>query len=190
MLPRSLSKTALAAAGWRFEGEPPSIPKYVALAVPHTSNWDGLLLVTIAHSIGLEMSWMIKSTWFRGPMGPALRKLGAVAIDRSRSTNMVEQMVEEFRRRERFVLIIPPEGTRSHAEGWRSGFYHIARGANVPVVPGYLDYARKRCGLAAPIPMTGDVRADMDRLRAFYAGIAAVGKVPANMSPIRLREEG
>jgi 1-acyl-sn-glycerol-3-phosphate acyltransferase len=184
-----LTTLGLRAAGWRFEGEPPRIPKYVCLAVPHTSNWDGLLLLAMAHSVGLEMSWMIKSSWFKGPLGPAMRRLGAVAIDRSRSRNLVGEMVDEFSRRDRFVLVVPPEGTRGRAERWKSGFYHIARGAGVPVVPGYLDFGRKRCGLGPPIELGGDVVADMDRIRAFYATGGYQGLRPENQGPIRLREE-
>lgn len=189
MIPARLTSLSLAAVGWRFDGPPPPEDRYVCLAVPHTSNWDGLLLVAMAHSIGLEMRWMIKDTWFRGPMGPLLRNLGAVAIDRDRARNVVSQMVDEFRQRDRFILVIPPEGTRGRAEHWKSGFYHIARQADVPVVPGYLDYGRKRCGLGAPIHLTGDVRADMDRIRAFYQAGGYTGRIAENMSPIRLREE-
>ena len=125
----------------------------------------------------------------KGFSGPVLRRLGAVAINRSRSTNVVDQMVEQFRTRDRFVLGIPPEGTRSRAEHWRSGFYHIALGAQVPVVPGYLDFGRKRAGLGAPIHLTGDVHADMDRVRAFYAEKKPVAFDPSSFGPIRLREE-
>lgn len=189
MIPARLTSLSLAAVGWRFDGPPPEEDRYVCLAVPHTSNWDGLLLVAMAHSVGLEMRWMIKDTWFRGPMGPALRRLGAIAIDRDRSRNVVSQMVDELQRRDRLILVIPPEGTRGRADHWKSGFYHIARQADVPVVPGYLDYGRRRCGLGSPIHLTGDVRADMDRIRAFYQAGGYTGRVPANMSPIRLREE-
>jgi 1-acyl-sn-glycerol-3-phosphate acyltransferase len=184
-----MSTTALRAAGWRFEGGLPELPKYVALAYPHTSNWDGLLLVAMARSAGLTMSWMIKSDWFRGPMDPLLRGIGAVAVDRSKRHNVVDQMVAEFARRDRFVLVIPPEGTRGRTEHWRSGFYHIALGAGVPVVPGYLDYGRKRCGLGEPIELAGDPVADMDRIRAFYARTQPVGRIPEDVGPIRLREE-
>ncbi len=167
----------------------PTPAKYVCLATPHTSNWDGLLLVTLMRTIGVELDWMIKDTWVKSPAGPLLKRMGAVAIDRSRSRNMVEQMVDEFARRDRMVLAIPPEGTRARATHWKSGFYYIARGANVPVVPGYLDYGRKRAGLGAPILMTGDVRADMDRIRAFYAEKNPSGYDPSKWGPIRLREE-
>lgn len=189
MLRNRMSSMSLRLAGWRFEGGLPAEPKYVALAYPHTSNWDGLLLVAMAQSAGLTMSWMIKSDWFRGPMGPVLRGLGAVAVDRSKSHNVVEQMVDEFRRREELVLVIPPEGTRGRSEHWRSGFYHIALGAGVPVVPGYLDYGRKRCGLGDPIALTGEVSADMDRIRAYYAQREPSGLNPDEVGPIRLREE-
>jgi 1-acyl-sn-glycerol-3-phosphate acyltransferase len=184
-----IATTSLHLAGWEFEGEPPAIPKYVALAVPHTSNWDGLLLVTLLQSVGLDMQWMIKDDWVKGPMGPVLRKVGAIGIDRAHAKNVVQQMIAEFDRRDHFVLGIPPEGTRGRAPHWKSGFYHIALGAKVPVVPGYLDYGRKRAGLGAPITMTGDVRADMDRLRAFYADMRPTALRPGDFGPIRLREE-
>ncbi len=140
-----LARTSLHLAGWAFEGPLPPEKKYVALAMPHTSNWDGLLLVTLLQSIGLEMQWMIKDAWVKSPLGPVLRRFGAVAINRDRSTNVVQQMIEEFRRRDSFVLGVPPEGTRSRAEHWKSGFYHIALGAQVPVVPGYLDFGMFQC---------------------------------------------
>lgn len=189
MKPNLLASTSLQLAGWKFETGLPPEKKYVCLAVPHTSNWDGLLLVTLLRGIGLEMQWMIKDSWTKSPLGPVLRGLGAVAINRDRSTNMVDQMIEQFRKRDTFVLGIPPEGTRARAPHWRSGFYRIALGAGVPVVPGYLDFKRKRAGLGPAITMTGDVRADMDKLRAFYEEKKPVAYEPANFGPIQLREE-
>jgi 1-acyl-sn-glycerol-3-phosphate acyltransferase len=187
--PSRLASVSLRFAGWQFEGPVPPENKYVALAVPHTTNWDGLLLVGLLRSIGLEMQWMIKDDWMKGPMRPAMRRLGAIGINRSRNTNVVDQMIEQFRTRDSFVLGIPPEGTRAHTKYWKSGFYHIARGANVPVVTGYLDYARKRAGLGPAIPLTGDVRADMDKIRAFYAEKNPIPHTPADYGPLRLREE-
>ncbi|MBS2017094.1 MAG: 1-acyl-sn-glycerol-3-phosphate acyltransferase [Deltaproteobacteria bacterium] len=179
----------LRTVGWKFEGGIPFEKKYVCLAFPHTSNWDGALLVGLCQSIGLEMSWMIKNDWTRGPMGAVLRPLGAIGIDRSGSHNVVQQMIDEMKSKDALVLGIPPEGTRKRSEYWKSGFYHIALGAKVPVVPGYLDYGRKRAGLGDPIHLTGDVRADMDAIRAFYAKVAPVGRVPGDVGPIRLRDE-
>ena len=189
MIRRRAAAAALRAAGGEFEGEPPRIDKYVALATPHTSNWDGLLLLTIGEAIDLPMSWMIKAEWIRGPMGALLRRMGAVAVNRDAAGDLVPQMIEELQRRDRMVLVIPPEGTRGRAEHWKSGFYRIALGAGVPVVPGYLDYGRKRAGLGPPIHLTGDVKADMDRIRAFYADKAPSGLYADQFGPIRLREE-
>jgi 1-acyl-sn-glycerol-3-phosphate acyltransferase len=187
--PSLVATRALKLVGWEFERPIPAFDKAVVLAVPHTSNWDGVLLLALARSIGFEMNWMIKNDWLRGPMGVLLRRLGAVGVERSRATNMVDQMIDELRTRERLALVIPPEGTRGRADHWKSGFYHIALGAQVPVVPGYLDYGRKRAGLGEPIELTGDVTRDMDRIRAFYAAKAPVAHRPADFGPIRLRDE-
>ncbi|KAB2910537.1 MAG: acyltransferase [Kofleriaceae bacterium] len=176
-------------SGWEFETALPAVKKYVCLAVPHTSNWDGVLLIALARTVGMKMSFMIKNDWLRGPMGTILRRFGAVGIERSRSTNVVQAMIDELTRRDSLALVIPPEGTRGRADHWKSGFYHIALGAKVPVVPGYLDYRRKRAGLGDPIWLTGDVTADMDAIRAFYEDKAPVAMYPDQFGPIRLREE-
>jgi 1-acyl-sn-glycerol-3-phosphate acyltransferase len=188
--PSRLAQISLRLSGWQFEGPVPSEKKYVALAVPHTSNWDGLLLVALLQSIGLQMEWMVKDSWVKSPLGPVLRKVGAVGINRSKHSNVVDQMIEQFAKRDAFVLGIPPEGTRSRADHWRSGFYHIAMGAKVPVVPGYLDFGRKRAGLGPAMMMTGDARGDMDRIRAFYAEKDPKPYDRSKYGPLVLREEG
>ena len=185
----SLSSRSLKLAGWELETAVPDVARCVVIAAPHTSNWDGVLLLAIAPLIGHPLAWMIKDEWLRGPMGAVLRRLGAVGIDRSTHTNVVQAMVDELDREDRLWVVIPPEGTRSRAETWKSGFYHIARGADVPVVPAYLDYGRRRAGLGQPIELTNDVHADMDRIRAFYAEHAPRGHRPDHVGPIRLREE-
>lgn len=182
-------KPSLRLAGWAFEGPVPKERKYVMLALPHTSNWDGALLIALTKSIGMKLSWMIKDDWVRGPMGVVLERLGAVAVNRKGAHHLVDQMIQAFRENDDLILAIPPEGTRKRAERWKSGFYHIARGADVPVVPGYLDYRRKRAGLGPAMHMTGDVRADMDAIRAFYAEKDPRGRYHENFGPIRLKEE-
>lgn len=177
------------AAGWQIETRVPTLKKYVCVAAPHTSNWDGVVMMAVAQAVELPMAFMIKDDWVKGPLGPWMRRMGAVAINRSHKTNVVEQMIQEFARRDRLALVIPPEGTRSRAESWKSGFYHIARGANVPVVPAYLDARRKRVGFGEPITLTGDIPADMDKLRAFYEERRPVGFDAESFGPIRLREE-
>ncbi|MFO0676192.1 MAG: 1-acyl-sn-glycerol-3-phosphate acyltransferase [Polyangiaceae bacterium] len=186
---KRVAKRSLDLMGWAFEGPIPSERKYVALAMPHTSNWDGVLLLTITRSIGLSMRWMVKDAWVKGALGLPMMQMGAVPIDRSKNSNVVDQMIEAFREHDDFVLFIPPEGTRSRAEYWKSGFYHIALGAKVPVVPGYLDFARKRAGLGPAMTMTGNVKSDMDRIRAFYAEKNPIPFDPSKFGPIRLREE-
>ena len=125
----------------------------------------------------------------KGPLRPVLRGVGAVGIDRSHATHVVDQMIEELRRRDHFLLGIPPEGTRSRAAFWKSGFYHIALGEGVPVIPGYLDYGRKRAGLGPPIALSGNVREDMDNIRAYYAEMKPTAHFPDKFGPILLREE-
>lgn len=189
MIRSQLATLALRAAGWEVETDVPKLSKYVIVAAPHTSNWDGVLLLAVSQALELPLAFMIKDDWVKGPMGPVMKRFGAVAINRSKKTNVVEQMIEEFAQRDKLALVIPPEGTRKRAEMWKSGFYHIARGANVPVVPAYIDVGRKRIGLGEPIELTGDARADMDRLRAFYEKVRPVGFVKDAFGPIRIKEE-
>jgi 1-acyl-sn-glycerol-3-phosphate acyltransferase len=122
-------------------------------------------------------------------MGPLIRAVGGVPIDRTQAHGMVGQMIEELGRREDFYLVIPPEGTRSRTEYWKSGFYRIALGAKVPIIPGFLDYREKVGGFGPPIEVTGDVRADMDAIRAFYEKMKPQPRHPDQFGPIRLREE-
>jgi 1-acyl-sn-glycerol-3-phosphate acyltransferase len=192
--PRSISargaKAALAAlGGWRFVGEPPAPRRAVCLALPHTSNLDGMLLVMLTASVGMKISWMVKDAWGKGPVGSLIRGVGGVPIDRTKPNGMVGQMIDEFGRGEDLYLCIPPEGTRKHTEYWKSGFYRIALGAKVPIVPGFLDYGAKVGGFGEPIAATGDIKADMDRIRAFYADKAPQPRYPDKFGPIRLRHE-
>lgn len=165
------------------------MPRAVCLAVPHTTNSDGLLLVLLTKSVGMSISWMVKDTWTKGIFGPIVRGVGGIGIDRSAPHGMVGQMIDELGRREHLHLVIPPEGTRSLTERWKSGFYHIAVGAKVPVVPAYIDYRNKTGSFGDPIEMTGDVHTDMDRIRAVYTEARDMAAVPENFGPIRLREE-
>lgn len=170
-------------------GDPPRPRKAVCLAVPHTDNMDGALLVLLAQSVGMKISWMIKDTWGKPPVGWLVHGLGGVTIDRSKPNGVVGQMIEAFAHRDDLYLVIPPEGTRKRVEHWKSGFYHIALGASVPVVPGFLDYRNKQGWFGEPIALTGNVRADMDALREVYAGVATMARHPEMVGPIRLREE-
>ncbi|WP_162142087.1 1-acyl-sn-glycerol-3-phosphate acyltransferase [Ilumatobacter coccineus] len=184
-----LSRLGLRVMGWEFEGTFPPEQQSVMLAGPHTTNLDGLLLVLVTRSIGLRSSWMVKDVWTKAPMGWITKRVGAVGVNRSKATGMVDQMVAQFAARPDFHLMIPPEGTRSRAEHWRSGFYQIALDADVPVTASYLDYKRKRAGIGPGYHLTGDKRVDMDHFRREYENGVEMAKHPEKFGPIRLRDE-
>ncbi|MEM7364832.1 MAG: 1-acyl-sn-glycerol-3-phosphate acyltransferase [Pseudomonadota bacterium] len=157
------------------------------IAAPHTSNWDFIYLIAAAFSLGLSVHWIGKASLFRWPLGPILRFMGGVPVDRSRRNNLVASLAEEINASPGCVLVVPPEGTRGRAPHWKSGFYHIAQAARIPMVCGYLDYPRKTAGLGPVIPFDVDETLLMDRLRDFYQGIE--GKYPDNFGPVQLKEE-
>lgn len=173
--------------GWKAEGAPPARRRFVLIAAPHTSNWDLLFLLAFAEIYELRISFMMKHTVFRGPLGPFFRALGGIPIRRHLRENLVKQMVEEFAGRDELVLVVPAEGTRSRTERWKSGFYHIARQAEVPIVLSYLDYGRRRGGFGPEVVPTGRFGEDMDVIRDFYAD--KVGRHPELFAEPRLREE-
>ena len=173
--------------GWRVEGRLPAGTKAVAIAAPHTSNWDLPFMLAVSYVLGVKPSWLGKRQLFRRPFGGFMRRLGGIPVDRDRRTNLVQQVVDHFATVDRLFLVIPPSGTRRRAEYWKSGFYHIARSADVPIICAFLDYHRKVGGVGPTIVPSGDVAVDMQIIRDFYDGITA--KYPALTSPVRLRDE-
>jgi 1-acyl-sn-glycerol-3-phosphate acyltransferase len=157
--------------GWRAEGTPPADGRYVIIAAPHTSNWDFVYFLGLTQELGVDAHFMAKQSLFRWPIGGFMRDMGGIEVDRSGSHDMVRAMIAEFARRDRFVLTIAPEGTRSRVQSWRTGFYHIAMGAQVPMVVGFMDYARRTGGLGPAIMPTGDYRADMAQVAALYRDV-------------------
>src|ERR1700761_8166659 len=124
-----LAELAFRLTGWRTEGGPPPDERFVLIAAPHTSNWDAVIMLLSARIYGLQLAWFVKDSWFKFPLGGLMRALGGVPIDRSAPHGVVEQAVERLQQDGRLALAVPPEGTRGHAPHWKSGFYHIARGA-------------------------------------------------------------
>jgi 1-acyl-sn-glycerol-3-phosphate acyltransferase len=176
----------MAVFGWDVEGEiPRGYRKAVLIAAPHTSNWDLPHMLAAALIFRVHLSWMGKHTLFRWPFGWFMRGLGGVPIDRRSPQGMVGQMAERFREADQLVLAVPPSGTRKKSTHWRSGFYHIAREAGVPILCAYLDYSRRRAGLGPLFFPTGDLAADTASLAAFYADKR--GKFPENETPVLLR---
>ena len=157
--------------GWQAEGTPPADGRYVIIAAPHTSNWDFVYFLGLVQELGIDAHFLAKDSLFRWPMGGFMRDMGGISVDRSARHDMVRLMIDEFARRDRFALTIAPEGTRSRVQTWRTGFYHIALGAGVPMVVGLMDYGRKRGGLGPAIMPTGDYRADMARIAEIYQDV-------------------
>jgi 1-acyl-sn-glycerol-3-phosphate acyltransferase len=173
--------------GWQIEGEVPPVSKGVVIAAPHTSNWDLPHMLAASWVFRLRVSWFGKHTLFRPPLGWLLQRLGGLPVDRRAPRGLVGEVAARLADAERLFVAVSPEGTRSRRDHWKSGFYWIAHEAQVPVVCGYLDYGRRRAGLGLTFVPSGDVRADMDRVRAFYAGFR--GRHLGLESEIRLKEE-
>ena len=183
------ARFVLRCLGWTFHWDVPKEKKYVYLAFPHSSNWDGFYLLLFIAAYPVKLHWMGKKSLMDPPLGWITRPFGGVGIDRSAPQNMVEQMASVFNQNESFALAIPPEGTRSYRDYWKSGFYHIARTANVPVCCGVLDYKKKTAGFGPMIHLTGDIDADMDKIREIYREFAPEGLRPKKVGPIRVRQE-
>jgi len=177
----------LTVLGWKIDGIPPSERRFVLIAAPHTSNWDFPMMLLYAAAFGLKIKWLAKDSLFWPPLGWFMQFMGGISVERHHKKHLVNTMTQAFASTDELVLAVPTEGTRASAQFWKSGFYHIAQGAQVPVVPSYLDYGRKRGGFGPPLTPTGDLSRDMDVLRAFYAPME--GKFPELFGPIRLREE-
>ncbi|MBI3789285.1 MAG: lysophospholipid acyltransferase family protein [Gemmatimonadetes bacterium] len=173
-------------AGWKVEGQLPDLPKYVLIGAPHTSNWDFILFLWAQAALRFSPTWLGKHTIFFWPLGVLWRRLGGVPVERGARLNVVDQVVERFNAADRMILVISPEGTRRKTRAWKSGFYHIARGAGVPVVPGSLDFPTRTVRIGTPVYLTGDMEVDLAPFRAFYA--SARGFRPGLASDIALSE--
>lgn len=175
-LMRWIAVLAARLTGWRVEGIQPAEKKYVLIAAPHTSNWDFPVTLMVCFVLRLRVYWMGKASLFPPVLGGVMRWLGGIAVDRSRSGNLVQSTVDAFHTSDRLTVIVPPEGTRGKVTHWKTGFYYIALGAGVPIALGYLDFGRKVGGIGKMFMPTGDIAADMQEIRQFYAGIQ--GKHP------------
>lgn len=174
-------------SGWEAEGARPQASRFVLIAAPHTSNWDLAYLLALAAVLDVKVSWMGKDALFHPPLGWLMRRLGGISIVRHRHENMVSRMARAFDEFDSLALVVPAEGTRGYVAHWKSGFYHIARAANVPIVLGYLDYARRRGGFGPTVHTTGEIRSDMDEIRDFYSD--KIGRFPDQFGEVRLKEE-
>jgi 1-acyl-sn-glycerol-3-phosphate acyltransferase len=168
---RAISIAFLKLTGWKIEGSlPPEASKSVFIAAPHTSNWDLPYTLMVAFALRLNVYWMGKSSIFKWPFGGVMRWLGGIAVNREQSTNLVAASAQAIQDADGpLQLIVPPEGTRSKATYWKTGFYYIALTAKVPIVMAYMDYSQKRSGLGPLFHPSGDLEKDMVAIKAFYA---------------------
>ena len=187
MLSYWLGRLWLGLFGWKIQGEDPGCRKFVFIAAPHTSNWDLPFMLATAYAMRVRISWFGKHTLFVPPWGWLVRILGGIPVDRRAPHSLVTQMAEKFKTSDYLVLAVPPEGTRSKVDLWKSGFYHIASQSGVPIGLAYLDYQRKLSGLGMFVIPSGNITEDMNKIRAFYRNIR--GKHPELESEPRLQEE-
>ena len=168
-LARPIAVGLLKLTGWKVTT--PFVPyrKMVVVGGPHTSNWDFILLLAFALHWRVTCNWVGKDTLFKGWRGPIMRKLGGVSVDRSRSANLVDQVVDEFGRRDRMILVITPEGTRGKVSKWKTGFYHIARGADIPIIAITADYEKREGRVAGVVDPVEDYETVEAKLKSLFS---------------------
>ena len=157
------------------------------VGAPHTSNWDFPLAMLLMYGSGIRFNWIGKDSLFRPPFGGFFRRLGGIPVWRDRRSNFVAQIVETFAQSKRLIIAIAPEGTRSKIKYWKTGFYYMALGANVPLVLAFVDYRRKQVGVGPLFYPSGDIQSDLVHLRAFYCD--KTGKYPEKQGAIEIYSE-
>lgn len=170
---------ALRLLRWRVEGDIADHPQYVAIVAPHTTNWDFVVGLAARYALRLDASWLGKHTLFRPPFGWIMRRWGGIAVDRTASHDVVSQTVAAFSSRPRVFLVITPEGTRKQVSRWRTGFWHIAKGANVPILPIVFNWRERAIRIGAPFFPGSDVDADVARLRSLFADASGLRQAEA-----------
>lgn len=184
---KSFARMVLKLLGWQLESRLPDARQYIVIGAYHTSNWDFPLGLLTMWALGFEARWVAKHTLFRGPMGPVMKFLGGIPVDRSVRSGFIQRVARLFREGKLNQLVIAPEGTRSKTEFWKSGFYHIAVEAGLPIALGYIDYPARQLGVGSVLHPSGNIVQDFEVIRAFYRD--KTGLRPENQGEIRLRED-
>ncbi len=184
-LRRTFARIALRLARWRTEGEVPQ--RGILVGAPHTSNWDWVITMLLAWDSSVQIRLLVKDSFFKGPLAPLMRATGAVELDRTNPGETIRALLADAEADETFLLGIAAEGTRSKGEYWKSGFYRISQQTGIPITMAWLDGPSRRVGWGPTFTPTGDVSADMDRIREFYADKRGIR--PELTTVPRLREE-
>jgi len=180
-----LATALLKLFGWDAVQGLPKFKKYVLIGAPHTSNWDFVVAMLTAIAIGLRFKWLGKHTIFNNPFRPVLKYFGGIPINRKVHSSVIDKVAEMFNNSDRLVIGITPEGTRSKTDYWKSGFYHIALAAKVPICFAYLDYGNKRIGIGDHLFPSGDINEDMKIIRNYYMNVK--GKKPELQGEIKIK---
>lgn len=171
---RLIAKLYFRLIGWKTQNNiPAEVVKFVMIGAPHTSNWDFPITMAALSIMRVKTNYLAKKELFRFPLGIIMRFFGGMPVDRSRSTGMVDAMIQEFGKHDKLIMMVPPEGTRSYVKEWKSGFYRVAVGAGVPIVLGFLDYGRKIAGFERVFYPTGDYQKDLLEIQSFYRTVQA-----------------
>ena len=182
------SRFILKISGWTLVGNPPPEKKFMCVAAPHTSLVDGVWMVLAAFSLGFRPDFLVKSVYAEGIFGRWVLWAGGIPVLAGAGANKVDEVVKMVNQQEEVRLLLAPAGTRSKRDGWRSGFYHIAKGTQLPIYFAFLDFRTRSLGLSEkPIMLSTDIKADMDKIRKFYAGM--LGKRPEKTTRMTIREE-
>jgi 1-acyl-sn-glycerol-3-phosphate acyltransferase len=184
---RKIAEYSLGLMGWETDNQwPQGLEQCVMIAAPHTSNWDAVYARLALKVLGVNVRITIKDSYMKFPLGPFVRAMGGIGIDRSPKkegqarASMVQLMADLFKEHPHLVMLVTPEGTRAKQENWKTGFYHIAMTAGVPIALAYMDYKKKRAGVGKIIYPTGNYEQDMQEIMQFYANIEP--KFPENFS--------
>jgi 1-acyl-sn-glycerol-3-phosphate acyltransferase len=180
-----LSERILNLFGWTLKKDmPDGIKKCVLIVAPHTSNWDFVVGRLCFNVIGLPTKFLIKKESFFWPLGPLLKKMGGIPVDRSRKNNIILEVAHLFSIYDELILTITPEGTRKLTKSWKKGYYYIAELAKVPIAVAFIDYKRKRAGIEFAFLPTGDYDKDFEQIRALYYDKQARFPEKFNLSPM------
>ncbi len=171
-----LGRLILKIIGWTWDKEKPANKKYIITVAPHTSWTDFIYGSLFGMAVGLRTKVMMKKEMFKFPMGIFLRLFGAIPVDRTRNKHLADQMIVEFDKRKKLVLVIAPEGTRKKVKRWKKGFYHIAQKTKVYIHLAYIDFKEKHIGFGPSFFPSGDYEEDMKVLTDFYKD--KTGKFP------------
>ena len=171
---RFLSNSIMRLIGWKVEGTLPNLPKYLIIGAPHTSNWDFLLFLATIFHLKVDARYMGKAELFHGPFGWFFYWCGGIPVDRKKSQGLVEQMVEACNNSDKFILTIAPEGTRHKVKEWKRGFYHIAKGAGIPIIMAKVDGKKKAMCVGEVFHLTEDMEADMLAIQDAFKGMVGI----------------